>query len=273
RTSGKGSRSGPLQRRADLEALAQEVAEAEAVRAAATAALERTLADLAAAEAAFAAAGEASERARQHELEAGALKGDAERAAVHAQREAADATAQVERLSTRLSEVEARLGALHGEIETHDVERVRVDERLGGERQRLVELETGQEAAREQRVKWQVDAAQVEARLAAARARARRPRATPQRRWRRRTRASLRRRPHSKPPARRSRPGVPKSTSSSSSGPRFSVDGAVSWRRSRPSGANRWTSCSAKRPKWRETWSGCVRRTSGCGRRSTRSGR
>ncbi len=172
RTSGKGSRSGPLQRRADLEALAQEVAEAEAVRAAATAALERTLADLAAAEAAFAAAGEASERARQHELEAGALKGDAERAAVHAQREAADATAQVERLSTRLSEVEARLGALHGEIETHDVERVRVDERLGGERQRLVELETGQEAAREQRVKWQVDAAQVEARLAAARERA-----------------------------------------------------------------------------------------------------
>src|SRR5947208_7661335 len=172
RTSGKGSRSGPLQRRADLEALAQEVAEAEAVRAAATAALERTLADLAAGEAAFAAAGEASERARQHELEAGALKGDAERAAAHAQREATDATAQVERLSTRLSEVEARLGALRGEIETHDVERVRVDERLGGERQRLVELETGQEAAREQRVKWQVDAAQVEARLAAARERA-----------------------------------------------------------------------------------------------------
>src|SRR5207253_2604808 len=79
RTSGKGSRSGPLQRRADLEALAQEVGEAEAVRAAATAALERTLADLAAAEAAFAAAGEASERARQHELEAGAVKGDAAR--------------------------------------------------------------------------------------------------------------------------------------------------------------------------------------------------
>src|SRR5207253_947880 len=103
RTSGKGGRSGPLQRRADLEALAQEVGEAEAVRAAATAALERTLADLAAAEAAFAAAGEASERARQHELEAGTVKGDAERAAVDAQREAADATAQVERLSTRLS--------------------------------------------------------------------------------------------------------------------------------------------------------------------------
>src|SRR6059058_3033699 len=172
RTSGKGSRSGPLQRRADLEALAQEVTDAEAARGAAAAALERTLAELAAAEAAFAAAGEGSERARHQQLEAGALKGDAERAAAHAQREATDATALVERLSTRLSDVEARLGTLHGEVDTHEVERVRLDERLGAERQRLVELETGQEAAREQRVKWQVDTAQVEARLAAARERA-----------------------------------------------------------------------------------------------------
>jgi len=172
RTTGRGSAGGPLQRRADLEALAQEVKDAEAARGAAAAALERTLAELAAAEAAFSAAGEGSERARHQQLEAGALKGDAERAAAHAQREAADATAQVERLSTRLSDVEARLGTLHGEVETHDVERVRLDERLGAERQRLVELETGQEAAREQRVKWQVDTAQVEARLAAARERA-----------------------------------------------------------------------------------------------------
>jgi chromosome segregation protein len=172
RTSGRGSAGGPLQRRADLEALAQDVADGEAARGAAVAALERTLAELAAAEAAFAAAGEATERARHQQLEAGAQKGDAERTAAHAQREAAEASTQVERLSTRLSEVEVRLGALHAEVETHDVERVRLDERLGAERQRLVELETGQEAAREQRVKWQVDAAQVEARLAAARERA-----------------------------------------------------------------------------------------------------
>src|SRR5437763_1826290 len=112
------------------------------------------------------------ERARHQQLEAGALKGDAERAAAHAQREATDATALVERLSTRLSDVEARLGTLHGEVDTHDVERVRLDERLGADRQRLVEHQTGQEAAREQRVKWQVDTAQVEARLAAARERA-----------------------------------------------------------------------------------------------------
>src|SRR5439155_1751847 len=46
--------------------------------------------------------------------------------------------------------------------------------RLGAERARLVELEAQQEAAREQRVRWQVETAQGEAHLAAARARAER---------------------------------------------------------------------------------------------------
>ena len=162
---------GPLERRAELESLAQEVRDAEARRDTGVATLERTLADLTDAEAALAAAGEAAEQARQHELESSALKGDAERAAAHAQRQAADATAQVDRLSARLTEVEARLEAVHATSERHEVERVRLDERLGGERARLVDLDAQQEAAREQRVRWQVDAAQVDARLAAARER------------------------------------------------------------------------------------------------------
>ena len=169
--TGSGA-GGPLQRRAELEALEQDVREAEAARGRATAALEYTLAELAKADAAFTAAGAEAEQARQAELEAGALKGDAERAAAHAQREATDAAAQVERLSRRLGEVEARLTTLHGELERHEVERVRLDERLGAERARLAEIEAQQEAAREQRVQWQVDAAQVEARLATARERA-----------------------------------------------------------------------------------------------------
>ncbi|HVH67667.1 MAG TPA: chromosome segregation protein SMC [Gemmatimonadales bacterium] len=163
---------GPLERRAELDALAQEVREAESRRGAAAAALEHTLAELTAADAAFAAAGEAAERARHEELEAGALKGDAERAAAHAQRQAADAAAQVERLTARLTEVETRLAAVHAELDGHEVERVKLDERLGADRARLVDLDAQQEAAREQRVRWQVDAAQVEARLAAARDRA-----------------------------------------------------------------------------------------------------
>src|SRR5947209_16982642 len=163
---------GPLERRAELEALTQEVREAGTRRGSAATTLERTLAELAAAEAAFAAAGESAERARQQELEAGALKDDAERAAAHAQREATEATAQVERLSTRFAEVEARLEALRADLERHEVERVRLDERLGRERAQLVDLEAQQEAAREQRVRWQVDAAQVDARLGAGRERA-----------------------------------------------------------------------------------------------------
>ena len=165
---------GPLERRAEIEGLAHELGEAETRRATAATALQRTLNGLATAEAEFAAAGATAEQARAQELEAGALKGDAERAAAHTQREAADATTQVERLSGRLAEVETRLATLRAELERHEVERVRLDERLGAERARLVELEAQQEAAREQRVHWQVEAAQVEAHLAAARARAER---------------------------------------------------------------------------------------------------
>jgi len=163
---------GPLQRHAELDALEHEVRETEAAGGRAAAALDRTLAELAAAEAAFNVAGEAAERTRQQELEAGGLKGEAERAAAHARREAADAAAEVGRLSRRLEEVEERLATLGTQLEQHELERVRLDERLGGERSRLVDLEAQQEAAREQRVHWQVEAAQVEARVTAARERA-----------------------------------------------------------------------------------------------------
>src|SRR5438093_1429039 len=108
---------GPLERRAELDALERELGETEGRRVAAAEALHKTLGELTAAEAGLAAAGAAAERARAHELEAGALKGDAERAAAHAQREAADATAQVDRLSTRLPAVAPRLTALHAELE------------------------------------------------------------------------------------------------------------------------------------------------------------
>src|SRR5207249_2475011 len=140
---------GPLQRHAELDALEHEVRETEAAGGRAAAALDRTLAELAAAEAAFNVAGEAAERTRQQELEAGGLKGEAERAAAHARREAADAAAEVGRLSRRLEEVEERLATLGTQLEQHELERVRLDERLGGERSRLVDLEAQQEAARE----------------------------------------------------------------------------------------------------------------------------
>jgi chromosome segregation protein len=169
---GSSATGGPLQRRAELETLEHEVREAAAARDRAGAALDGTVQELAAAEAAFAAAGQAAEGARHAELEVGAEKGEAERAVVHARRQAEEAAAQVERLTRRLAEVDTRLGPLHTELQTRELERVRADEQLGVERAGLEGLEAQQEAAREQRVRWQVEAAQVEARLAAARERA-----------------------------------------------------------------------------------------------------
>jgi chromosome segregation protein len=168
------SASGPLQRRAELDALTQETAEAEAAGGRAAAALETATAETAAGESAFAAAGETAERARHAELDAAAARGEADRAAAHARRDAAEMATQLERLTRRLAEVDGRLGEIAVDLQTREVERVRLDERLGAARARLAESEAQQEAAREQRVHWQVEAAQVDARLAAARERAER---------------------------------------------------------------------------------------------------
>jgi len=166
------SAAGPLQRRAELEALEKDVRGATTNLNRARATEESTVKELAAAEAALTAAGHGAEQARRGELEAGAEKGEADRGLIHARRQAEEAAAQVERLTKRLAEVEARLGAVHVELQEQDVERLRSAEELSAERAVLADLEAQQEAAREQRVRWQVEAAQVEARLAAASERA-----------------------------------------------------------------------------------------------------
>ena len=170
--SGSPAAAGPLQRRAELEALEKEVREAESNRDRARVAEESTVKELAAAEATLAAAGHGAEQARRAELEAGAERGEADRGLIHARRQAEEASTHVERLTRRLAEVETRLGALHVELQEREIERLRSAEQLGAERAGLADLEAQQEAAREQRVRWQVEAAQVEARLAAAAERA-----------------------------------------------------------------------------------------------------
>ncbi|HEY3219119.1 MAG TPA: AAA family ATPase, partial [Gemmatimonadales bacterium] len=164
--------AGPLQRRAELEALEKEAREATTTLDRARSAEESTVNKQAVAEAALMTAGHEAEHARRIELEAGAEQGEAARGLIHARRQAEEAAAQVERLTKRLAEVEARLRALHVELQEREVERVRSAEALGVERSGLADLEAQQEAAREQRVHWQVEAAQVEARLAAAQDRA-----------------------------------------------------------------------------------------------------
>jgi chromosome segregation protein len=164
--------SGPLQRRAELEALEKEAGEGAAHRDRALRTEESIVTELAAAEAALAEAGHVAEQARRTELDAGAEKGEADRGLIHARRQAEEAAAQVDRLTRRLGEVESRLTGLQAELQERELERVRFAEQLGAERAGLADLEAQQEAAREQRVRWQVEAAQVEARLAAASERA-----------------------------------------------------------------------------------------------------
>ncbi|HET8712835.1 MAG TPA: chromosome segregation protein SMC [Gemmatimonadales bacterium] len=170
--SGVPTAGGPLQRRAELEALEKEVRDATENLERARATEESTVKELASAEAALTSAGHDAEQARRAEIEAGAEKGEADRGLIHARRQAEEAAAQVERLTRRLAEVETRLGALHVDLQQRELERVRSAEQLGAERSGLADLEAQQEAAREQRVRWQVEAAQVEARLAAAAERA-----------------------------------------------------------------------------------------------------
>jgi chromosome segregation protein len=166
------SSSGPLQRRAELEALAADIATAEAARDRTQTTLDDTIRELGDAQTALAAAAEAADRHRQGELEAGARKSDAERALAHARRELTESGELVQRLTLRLSDVAPRFESLDGEIQTHLHARRRHDDLLATERANLAALESEQEHAREQRVHWQVEAAQMEARLVAARERA-----------------------------------------------------------------------------------------------------
>ncbi len=166
--SGTPAAAGPLQRRADLEALEKEARGAAENLDRARTTEESTVKELAAAEATLTAAGQAAEQARRAELEAGAERGEADRGLIHARRQVEEAAAHVERLTRRLTEVETRLGTLHTELQEREIDRLRSTEQLGAERAGLTDLEALQEAAREQRVRWQVEAAQVEARLAAA---------------------------------------------------------------------------------------------------------
>ena len=163
---------GPLQRRAELDALEKDVRDAAANLDRARTNEETTSKELAAAENALAGAAHGAEQARRVELEAGAEEGEAARGLIHARRQSEEIAAQVERLTRRLAEVDTRLGSLHEELQERELERVRSTEQLSTERTGLADLEAQQEAAREQRVRWQVEAAQVEARLTAATERA-----------------------------------------------------------------------------------------------------
>jgi chromosome segregation protein len=158
---GAGAPTGPLRRRAELAALAQEVERAGAAVAAAETAVRETVETLAQRERSLADAMAAADAAREGERQAVAAREDASRQAANLTRESADSESQLARLSERLQRSEERLAEIDAALVEGELGRSRLDEELGSSRAQLAGLETEQEAAREQRVHWQVREAQV----------------------------------------------------------------------------------------------------------------
>jgi chromosome segregation protein len=110
----------------------------------------------------------ATERARAALREAQGTCDDAGRLVQRAEREESEAEESFVRLTARIEERTERLKKLGHERATAELERERLGRDLDTQRARLTDLEGAQEAARERRVHWQVEEAQVSAREEAA---------------------------------------------------------------------------------------------------------
>ena len=159
--SGAAAPSGPLRRRAELSSLAQDVERGAGALAAAEAALQAAIARLAEREQALTAATAAAEQAREAERQGTVARDDALRIVGNLAREMTESETQLGRLTERLTRSEQRLAEIDAALVEGDLARSRLEEDLGGGRSRLGELEGEQEAAREQRVHWQVQEAHV----------------------------------------------------------------------------------------------------------------
>lgn len=168
--AGAPSPSGPLRRRAELESLSGEVAEGQAALHRADLALGATVVRLAESEAALEKAGHAADQAREAERGAVAQREDATRLAGNVARELAEADTQLASLTERIERSERRLQEIDASLTEGDLARARLDEHLGQGRAQLADLEGQQESARDARVHWQVQEAQLLARLDTARA-------------------------------------------------------------------------------------------------------
>ena len=163
--AGAPSPSGPLRRRAELESLATDVSEAQATLHRADLALGATVARLAEAEADQETAGHAADQAREGERVAIASREDAIRIANTVGRELGEAETNLRALTERIERSERRLQEIDAALTEGDLARARLDENLGQARALLADLETQQESARDARVHWQVQEAQLQARI------------------------------------------------------------------------------------------------------------
>ncbi|HEU4570917.1 MAG TPA: AAA family ATPase [Gemmatimonadales bacterium] len=162
------AQQGPLRRRADLESLTGDLAAAETRLQRADAALAATVGQLAALEQGLEQATQDAERAREAERQAVAHREDAVRVLGTVGRDLAESERQVGVTAERLARAEGRLAEIDRALTEGDLGRVKQEERLAEARAHLTRLDGDQETAREARVHWQVQEAQVAARLQAA---------------------------------------------------------------------------------------------------------
>jgi len=158
---------GPLRRRAEVEALSDDATRLEADLAEQARMLLAAAERLARMEEGAASAETSVETTRTLERQAAGEADDARRHVAAVERDLTVEEGNVARLTERLIQVERRLAAVNTTLSQSELERVRMEGRLGEERARLAQLEEEQEAARERRVHWQVEDVQVAARFQA----------------------------------------------------------------------------------------------------------
>ncbi len=159
--------SGPLRRRAEIGGLAAEIEQQEQALREVSGELTATEHRLAGAERAAADALAALELAREQERSAVAQREDAARVVQNLTRELADAETGLAHITERLGRATERKQEVDGALDEGGAVRVRDDAALTEHRAALAAVEAEQEAARENRVHWQVQEAHVGARLRA----------------------------------------------------------------------------------------------------------
>jgi chromosome segregation protein len=165
--AGAGSASGPLRRRAEIGGLGFDIEHQEGALTVVTAALAATEIRLAQVEGAAAEAAIATERALHLERSTAAQREDSARSVQNLTREVADAETGLARLGERLARAEHRRVEVEAAMADGAAGRAGQEHALGEARTRLAGVEADQEAARENRVQWQVQEAHVAARLRA----------------------------------------------------------------------------------------------------------
>ncbi len=164
-----GDRTGPLSRRAEIDALTRDLDAAQLQLAELKRGVQRAVVEHASAERALESASARVDQARSSLHEAQGASDASGRLQHRAEREKSEAEESLDRFRRRVEERGARLKRLEADLTAAEQERSRLVRELETHRSALAELEIAQEAARERRVHWQVEEAQVSARETAAR--------------------------------------------------------------------------------------------------------